>query len=150
MSNETPVGEERNTFLKNLVDTARTLDNTRLISAALEINWKIFDGKLAIVDDPFETYVDVISFNEYIGWYFGLPEMCQRVEWEIPQNKPVIISEFGAGALKGLYGDSLTRWTEDFQESLYTNTLIMLEKIKALRGVAPWILADFRSPKRVL
>jgi beta-glucuronidase len=62
----------------------------------------------------------------------------------------VIISEFGAGALQGLHGDKGERWTEEFQEDLYVKTLNMLDKIPQLRGVTPWILADFRSPRRVL
>jgi len=36
MANETPVSDERNSFLHRLVDTTRKMDNTRMISAALE------------------------------------------------------------------------------------------------------------------
>ena len=36
------------------------------------------------------------------------------------------------------------------QEDLYRKTIAMLRKIPAWRGVTPWILADFRSPRRVL
>ena len=67
---------ERTRFLKTLVDTARSLDGSRLISAAMEF-----------------------------------------------------------------HGD---------QEDLYRKTIAMLSKIPAWRGVTPWILADFRSPRRVL
>jgi len=62
----------------------------------------------------------------------------------------VIISEFGAGALQGFHGDSLTRWSEEYQEWLYVETLEMLQQIDQLRGMSPWILADFRSPRRFL
>jgi beta-glucuronidase len=72
------------------------------------------------------------------------------LKWDIPHEKPVIISEFGAGALAGYHGDSLTRWTEEYQEYLYRETLEMLEQIGQLRGMSPWILADFRSPRRFL
>ena len=37
-----------------------------------------------------------------------------------------------------------------FQEDLYRRTLPMLERIDGLAGIAPWILVDFRSPKRLL
>jgi beta-glucuronidase len=70
--------------------------------------------------------------------------------FDIQFNKPVIISEFGAGALQGLHGTKDERWTEEFQEHLFDETLKMLEKIPQLRGVTPWILADFRSPRRTL
>jgi beta-glucuronidase len=85
-----------------------------------------------------------------VGWYDGLPEKCDRITWKIPYNKPVIISECGGGALQGFHGDTLTRWSEEYQEDLYKRTLGMLIKIPQLRGISPWILCDFRSPRRVL
>ncbi|NNK20711.1 MAG: beta-glucuronidase, partial [Flavobacteriaceae bacterium] len=44
----------------------------------------------------------------------------------------------------------LTRWTEEYQEFLYEETLKMLTSIPQLQGMSPWILVDFRSPRRVL
>jgi beta-glucuronidase len=150
MANETPVSDERLTFLKNLADTARRLDDTRLISAALEQHSMAGDELTRTIDDPFAKYVDVLAFNEYIGWYDGLPDECDRITWKLPHGKPVIISEFGGGALGGLHADSLTRWSEEYQEYLYRENLSMLDKIPQLRGMTPWILADFRSPRRFL
>jgi len=92
----------------------------------------------------------VLSFNQYLGWYGGTPESCRDAQWEITQNKPVIISEFGAGAKQGLHGDKNERWTEEYQEYLYIETLAMLQKIDQLSGISPWILVDFRSPRRPL
>ena len=150
MANETPVSEERTTFLRKLATHARSLDDTRLISAAMELHDNPENPKEKIVKDPFADYVDIISFNQYVGWYDGLPQKCDGVNWVISYNKPVIISEFGADALQGLHGDSLTRWTEEYQEDLYRRTLSMLSKIPQFRGVTPWILCDFRSPRRTL
>lgn len=150
MANETPVNEARINFLKGLVMHARNLDDTRLISAAMEAHGDRNEPNTRIVEDPFADFVDVISFNEYVGWYDGLPEKCDRINWKIPYNKPVIISECGGGALQGLSGDSLTRWSEEYQEDQYKRTLKMLVKIPQFRGVSPWILCDFRSPRRVL
>lgn len=150
MANETPVSDARNEFLKRLAEHARMLDNTRLISAALETHNNPVNNREKIVEDPFAEFVDIINFNEYIGWYDGIPEKCDKIEWNIKYDKPVMISEFGAGALQGFYGDSLTRWSEEYQEDLYKRTLKMLSKISQFRGLSPWILYDFRSPKRVL
>lgn len=149
IANETPVSDARTNFLKNLTDHARSLDNTRLISAALEVHG---DDKPndRIVEDPFAQYVDIVNFNEYVGWYDGLPEKCDHINWIINYDKPVMISEFGGGALQGYHGDTLTRWTEEYQENLYRHNLAMLVKIPQFRGVTPWILCDFRSPRRLL
>jgi len=150
MANETPVSDARNEFLKKLVDHTRELDNTRLVSAALEKHNKSDNPLISVVDDPFGQYLDVLSFNEYIGWYDGPPDKCDKTTWEIKYNKPIIISEFGGGALQGYHADKDTRWSEEYQENLYRKQINMLDKMPHLRGTTPWILMDFRSPNRVL
>ncbi|RIV35394.1 beta-glucuronidase [Flagellimonas lutimaris] len=150
MANETPVSDARNTFLTKLIKTARKTDPTRLISAALEQSSDPNNPNIKHIDDPMADVVDVLSFNQYLGWYGGTPESCRDAQWEITQNKPVIISEFGAGAKQGLHGDKNERWTEEYQEYLYIETLAMLQKIDQLSGISPWILVDFRSPRRPL
>lgn len=148
MANETPVSEPRTRFLKALVDQTRAMDDSRLISAAMEIHSPPDNGDLKIVDDPFGAYTDIIAFNQYVGWYDGLPEKCDRVIFEIAYNKPVFISEFGAGALHGFHADALTRFSEEYQADVYKRTITMLERIPNFRGTTPWILVDFLSPRR--
>jgi len=150
VGNETPVGHDRNVFLGKMIRHTKAMDNTRLVSAALEVTNIKGKKNTSTISDPLADSLDILSFNEYIGWYHGLPDLCSRMKWEIKQNKPVIISEFGGGALQGYHADSLTRWTEEYQEYLYRESLQMLETIPQLRGMSPWILADFRSPKRFL
>jgi beta-glucuronidase len=150
VANETPVSEPRTRFLKALVETARSLDNTRLVSAAMEIHPDPADNNHRIVDDPFGQYTDLLSFNEYVGWYDGLPDKLAKITWSLRYNKPVVISEFGGDALQGYHADKLTRFSEEYQADLYTKTLTMLSRIPQWRGATPWILCDFRSPRRPL
>lgn len=150
VANETPVSEPRTAFLKSLVDTVRSLDGSRLVSAAMEVHADPADSNHRIVDDPFGAYTDLLSFNQYIGWYDGLPDKLADIRWTLGYQKPVVISEFGADALQGKHGDALTRFSEEYQEDLYRKTLAMLSKIPQWRGATPWILVDFRSPRRPL
>lgn len=150
MANETPTSEARNIFLTKLANFTRAKDPTRLISAALEQSNYQGNKSIRTIDDPFAHIVDILSFNQYIGWYDGLPEKCSKISWIIEQDKPVLISEFGAGAKQGLHGNKDERWTEEYQENLYVETLKMIDKIDQLKGFSPWILVDFRSPRRVL
>lgn len=147
MANETPPSEDRNNFIKQLVELTRSSDNTRLISAALEKHNR--DG-VNIVDDSLGNYLDIVAFNQYTGWYGGSLENAPDAKWDIQFNKPVVISEFGGGALQGLHGSIKERWTEEYQEYLYQQNLKMIDRIPNIRGTSPWILMDFRSPKRVL
>ena len=147
IANETPHSPERDGFLGRLATCARTLDNTRLISMAMEVtSASNFHNRL---QDNMNVYVDVVSFNQYVGWYRDVDD-APRMTWEIPYDKPVIVSEFGGGAKAGLHGGSGERWTEEFQENLYIQNTAMLDRIEGLCGTTPWILKDFRSPRRVL
>ena len=149
MANETPLSDERLSFLRKLIDLARSLDASRLISAAMERHY-LSDGVTQMIDDPLGEYLDVLGCNEYVGWYDGLPEKIDRVEWKMKYQKPLIMSEFGAEAPYGNHGDPLTRWTEEYQENVYQRQVNMLRRIPFLRGMCPWILMDFRSPRRPL
>ena len=147
IANETPHSTERDQFLGRLATYARSQDSTRLISMAMEVTGASnYHNKL---QDNMNKYVDVVSFNQYIGWYRDVND-APKMTWEIPYNKPVIISEFGGGARAGLHGEKNQRWTEEFQENLYRENTAMLDKIDGLAGTTPWILKDFRSPRRVL
>ena len=147
IANETPHSPERDTFLGNLAQYARSLDNTRLISMAMEVTGA--SNYVNRLNDNMNQYVDVISFNQYIGWYRDVND-APKMRWEIPYNKPVIVSEFGGGAKYGFHGEKNQRWTEEFQENLYIENCAMLDKIEGLAGTTPWILKDFRSPRRLL
>ena len=147
IANETPRSNIRDKFLSQLSSYAKSLDNTRLISMAMEVTGR--KKQVSIVEDNMSQYVDIISINEYYGWYRRV-KYINRISWEIPYNKPIIITEFGGGAKYGYHGDKNQRWTEEFQENLYIQAVEMLDKIKGLAGTTPWILKDFRSPRRVL
>ncbi len=148
VANETPLSDARLSFLKNLISHARSLDPSRLMSAAMERHY--INDTTQMIDDPLGEYLDVLGCNEYVGWYDGLPEKADQLEWRSKYQKPLVMSEFGGDALYGQHGDALTRWTEEYQENIYQHQIAMLKKIPFLRGTSPWILTDFRSPRRPL
>ena len=145
VGNETPLSDPRNLFMGKLVTTARSLDDTRLVAAALEIHR---NGSNVVVEDPLGDKLDLVSFNEYAGWYWSNTKDMLNYKFDIKYNKPVVITEFGADALGGYHADDETRWSEEYQELLYKNQFTMLTAISGLRGMTPWILTDFRSPRR--
>ncbi|MFA6404236.1 MAG: glycoside hydrolase family 2 TIM barrel-domain containing protein [Salinivirgaceae bacterium] len=148
IANETPQSPERLDFLTRLAAKARSMDEVRFVSAALEKE-EIKPG-LMTVDDELGKLFDIISFNQYVGWYDGLPEKCDRVDWIFSEEKPVIISEFGGECVYGLRGSKTDRFSEDYQEDMYIRSVNMLKRIPGLAGTTPWILKDFRSPRRQL
>lgn len=152
IANETTPSPDRNNFLISMAAHVRSLDNTRLLSAACKKDQAV-DGHPDndyTLSDPIMDHLDLISFNEYLGWYGGLPAECRKKTYNSEMEKPIIVSEFGGGALQGYYADSLTRWSENFQAYLYEENLAMFDRINGLAGLTPWILTDFRSPLRQL
>jgi len=151
VANETPISDARNRFLRQLIQDAHSADPTRLVSAALQAREVVEENRITIhIDDPIASDLDVLGNNEYIGWYVRRPGEADSIDWVSAYDKPLIMSEFGGDALFGRHGDPSTRWTEEYQENLYEHQIAMLKRISFLRGMTPWILKDFRSPRRTL
>jgi beta-glucuronidase len=67
----------------------------------------------------------------------------------VKYSKPLFFSETGAEALGGFHSDTLTRWSEEYQEWYYKEQVEMMKRMPDnYVGMSPWILNDFRSPKR--
>ncbi|HEX7799271.1 MAG TPA: glycoside hydrolase family 2 TIM barrel-domain containing protein, partial [Asticcacaulis sp.] len=149
VGNETPVSDARDHFMGTLAQEARDLDGTRLVTAAL--NTATVNGPTDIsIKDPLAADLDVIGINTYNGWYGNNTlDDVKKTVWHSDYNKPMIFSEFGAGARFG-YRDpeQQHRFSEDYQASYYRATLAMADNIPFLAGMSPWILKDFRSPRR--
>lgn len=151
VANETPVSDARNRFLRQLIQQAHSTDPTRLVSAALQSSESVAANHTTItINDPIAGDLDVLGDNEYIGWYTGQPSDADSIDWVSKYGKPLIMSEFGGDALFGYHGDANMRWTEEYQENLYVHQIRMLKNISFLRGTTPWVLMDFRSPRRTL
>lgn len=148
VANETPRSDARLKFLTKLIDLAHEMDPSRLVSAAMEKEY--VDANTCTVNDELAQVADLMSFNQYVGWYDGESDKCDRVNWTFDIDKPVFISEWGGGAKAGLHGDVTERFTEEYQEYLYQKNIAMLSRIPGLAGCTPWILKDFRSPRRQL
>jgi beta-glucuronidase len=150
IGNENPPGPDRLAFLKTLAAYTRGLDPTRLITAASsDVDHP--SPEVRAFDDPLGQYLDVLGMNEYVGWYDGAPDLMDHMRWKIGYSqKPLIVSEFGAGAPYGNHGDADARWTEEYQADVFRRQIAMLQRIPSLAGMSPWVLMDFRSPRRFL
>jgi beta-glucuronidase len=148
VANETPVGDARNAFLRTLIGDVRALDDSRLVTAALLSKR---EGKVMSIDDPLVADLDVMAINTYNGWYSQDPlSEVPSFEWRSPTTKPLIFSEFGADAQAGYHDTAADphKFSEEFQAEYYRQTLAMAAKVPFLAGLSPWLLKDFRSPRR--
>ena len=130
--------------MQNLVDFARRMDETRLVTASCMV-----DHVANRIADRLSDALDIIGVNEYIGWYTPgfekLPELFANSKTE----KPVIVSEFGADAKAGHHGTVDDMGTEECQARILKTQLEILGKVPYVCGLTPWLLHDFRSPRRL-
>lgn len=152
IANETlPKAPGRTEVLTRLAKSVHAMDSTRLLSAAF--NNMEYDSITSTytLNDQLVRYLDVVSINEYLGWYNAFPISPEKIFWEICLDKPLLVSEFGGEAMFGIHGtpEVAHSWSEDFQAELYRKNLIMFDNIPNLCGICPWVLFDFRSPTRL-
>jgi beta-glucuronidase len=104
-----------------------------------------------VLNDPLAAKVDVLAINTYNGWYTAdRLEDVPAITWNVPADKPLLFSELGADAKAGFHDRAAHRKSsEEFQADYYRATLTMAAKIPSLAGMSPWILKDFRSPRRM-
>ena len=150
IANETLPSQERNEFLSSLLDIGKSLDTTRLYTAAFYMAKYDKEERCFKMKDDFPDKLDVVAVNKYMGWYHPWPVDPSEAAWDVCPSKPLIFSEFGGEALYGQSGDEdvASSWSEDHQAKLYKDNLEMFRHIPNLAGISPWILFDFRSPYR--
>jgi beta-glucuronidase len=150
LSNETYSSPHRDRTLIQLSNECRNEDSTRLITSV--INNQGYSNHTLNVHDTVYRHVDVISINEYLGWYVPWQGKPAETKWQLVTQKPVIISEFGGEAKYGSnYGprDEAAFWTEEYQEQIYKDQIEMFSTTPNLAGVCPWLMVDYRSPVRM-
>jgi beta-glucuronidase len=95
---------------------------------------------------------DCICVNKYAGWYGettdNLKDDLVRLRKHRP-TVPVIISEFGAGAVRGLHGPETQRWSEEYQSRVLAENIRIFESLPFVAGYFIWTYADFKDPSRV-
>ncbi|MFA6507674.1 MAG: glycoside hydrolase family 2 TIM barrel-domain containing protein [Treponemataceae bacterium] len=144
VGNENDDTDARLSFMSRLAAKYRELDGTRPISAACLINHE----KL-MIEDRLADSLDIIGVNEYYGWYDpDFSKLPRILENSVP-SKPVVLCEFGGDARLGQRGSVDDLWTEDKQARLYEKQVEVIGACPYIKGTTPWILYDFRCPRRL-
>lgn len=108
-------------------------------------------------DDICFEFCDIICINKYVGWYEGeiedwgefIEEIRARRKALNMEEKPVIISEFGAGAIYGHTTFDEVRWTEEHQAKLIAHCLELFHNEPMICGSFIWQFANTRSARDI-
>lgn len=144
VGNENPDSDSRYHFMKQLTITARELDQSRLIGASCLIDLDAYKIKDRLIDE-----LDVIGINEYYGWYIRDFSILEKILNNSEIGKPLIITETGADAVSGFYSEEKEIYSEELQADIYRKQFEILLNYPFIRGIAPWILYDYRSMRRL-
>lgn len=135
-----------------LAAVAREWDATRPLTY-VELTYNI-----ALLDRARRGWdaVDLMSLNAYHGWYYGTVDDLATQLAEIRRRhpgRPLVISEFGAGAQPGRSsadgpwrGDRIQRprtYGEDDQAELIEGYWRIARAHRWVVGLSPWVLSDF-------
>ena len=119
------------------------------------------------IHDPLAEIVDVGGINQYFGWYYSgflamgakiphaqakkvMLDNMAKVRLHVPNNRPFVFSETGAGAKKGLRAkpEDMLMFSEDFQALVYEKQIEIYKNQEGIVGMSPWVLKDFRATLR--
>ena len=96
--------------------------------------------------------MDVVMINRYYGWYNLSGDLDaakyafrRELDWWEKQNKPVILSEYGADTVAGLHGAVAEMFTEEYQVAFYEAMSECLDERDFVIGEMPWNFADFAT-----
>jgi len=143
VGNENADTDARLKFMSDLAQTAKQFDPSRLVSAACLVN-----REKVKIEDRLAEVLDIIGLNEYYGWYEPNYNDFIRLGENSNPDKPVVITETGAGALAGHHGPKTDMFTEEYMKNVYNKQIEVIRELDYVQGMSPWILYDFRSPRR--
>ena len=135
--------QEGRAITEQFVNCVRSLDPSRLITYATD----------KVQRDVCLDLVDFISLNQYVGWYGGeikdwagsIAKTKNRLKEMGVDNKPIVMSEFGTGAIFGNKSFEELRWSENYQVEFYRHTLDLFLNDEDISGVYLWQFSDIRS-----
>ncbi|KAI5748524.1 hypothetical protein M8J77_026367 [Diaphorina citri] len=108
-------------------------------------------------------YVDIIGVNRYASWYrdsgkLSIIQIQVPLEmnlWYRTFDKPVLITEYGAGSLSGQHVGPAAMWSEDYQVQTLRQYFRAFDNILRSEetfflGEMIWNFIDFKTPQEYL
>ncbi len=142
-----PSEEMGKTFLETLLQHARELDPTRLVTLVT-----VMGGPQSWMEQ-----CDVVCMNRYWGWYTlggELDKARTALEQELDQvwemwHRPIIMTEFGADTMAGMHGHPNVMWTEEYQADYIRFHLEVAAARDFVAGMQVWNFADFAAVQSI-
>ena len=137
-------------YFEPLFEVARQADPTRPVGF---VNVMLAPhGKCRV-----SQFGDVLMLNRYYGWYVNTGDLAAaEIAWEeelkawASENKPIIITEYGADTYPGLHTLVAEPWTEEYQVEYLDMNHRVFDRIDAVVGEQVWNFADFTTTSGIM
>jgi beta-glucuronidase len=137
-------------YFRPLFDLTRELDRSRPVGF---VNVMLAPyGKCRV-----SQFADVLMLNRYYGWYVYTGDLeAAEQAWEQElrgwsnDNKPIIITEYGADTYPGLHSVTAEPWTEEYQIAYLDMNHRVFDRIDAVVGEQVWNFADFMTTSGIM
>jgi beta-glucuronidase len=137
-------------YFRPLFDLTRQLDPTRPVGF---VNVMLAPyGKCRV-----SQFADVLMLNRYYGWYVNTGELdAAELAWEeelrgwATEDKPIIITEYGADTYPGLHSVTPMPWSEEYQVDYLEMNHRVFDRIDAVIGEQVWNFADFATVSGIM
>ena len=102
-------------------------------------------------------FADVLMLNRYYGWYVNTGDLpgaekawLDELEGWASEDKPIIITEYGADTLAGLHSLTPQPWSEEYQVEYLDMNHRVFDQVDAVVGEHVWNFADFATKSGIL
>ncbi len=139
-------------YFKPLIDYMREIDfQKRPLTIATEVRSTVDTCQVA-------DLIDVLCINRYYGWYIAGGELDvarfyfenELKKWvEKYQNKPIMLTEYGADTIFGMTEIMPKMFTEDYQVLYYKMNNSVLDQFDNVAGEQVWNFSDFAVSENI-
>jgi beta-glucuronidase len=134
-------------FFKELVDFARSLDRTRLVTVVSHVG----------LEEETFSFCDILCLNRYYGWYTEggrIEEGCAKLSAELDAlhqkfGKPLLLTEFGADTVCGWHSEPPEMFSEEYQVRFIERYIEVLCSRPWVVGQHVWNLCDFKTGQSI-
>jgi beta-glucuronidase len=140
-----PAGAKALVWLR---EQAEAFDSTRLFTYAafaLPVLGPLYERS-------FES-TDVVSVNEYFGWYYGKAQDAGAYLRSLARkhpNKPLLVTETGSDTVRGEHTSQVPPargYSEEYQAWYLEEQWRQMRSVPTFSGLSIWVLKDFLCPE---
>ncbi|CAG9833021.1 unnamed protein product [Diabrotica balteata] len=134
-------------YFKEIIQHIKSLDKSRPTTIVEAQNFAVVESS---------SFVDIISFNRYNGWYqyegdidvVSYYVIKEAASWHDRFKKPVIMQEYGADTMEGLHFLPAYIWSEEYQMNVMSEHFKAFDYLRSqgfFIGEFIWNFADFKT-----